>query len=234
MYSVILNDVVFPIAPEKIKTKFNGKNKTYTLINEGEINLTKEQGLSDIDITLEIPFVAGDFRQQGEFRNSQFYIDALSQMKRPFKKDGSRNCFNLTVLRENESSKITVSDMKMDVTLEDYVIDEDVKHGQAIMVELKLKQYRLYQANTVVVDNMNNTISATTNNRASKEIPENYAIKNGDTLCIIAQRELGDSNKWKDLYNLNKSLIEFAAKTNGKPDSKNGSWVFPGTVIKLR
>ena len=40
---------LFPVTPEKISIKINGNNKTVNLINEGEINILKKAGLTDIE-----------------------------------------------------------------------------------------------------------------------------------------------------------------------------------------
>ncbi|MGL5438800.1 MAG: LysM peptidoglycan-binding domain-containing protein [Filifactoraceae bacterium] len=233
MYSLIIDSVLFPISPDKIKTKISGRNKTYTLINDGEINLLKEQGLIEFEFTLEIPFSPGDFRHQGDFKEVKFYLDKLVEMKKPRKKDGTINFFPLVILRDLESSEITVSDTQMNVTLEEYDIDEDVKHGSSLLVNVKFKQYRSHLTKEVVLDTSDNTLSETVNKRP-QTLKESYQIQNGDTLVIIAQKELGDSSKWKMLYEINKSEIEKVAKTKGKTDSQNGSWIFPGTILKLR
>lgn len=48
---------LFPVTPEKISIKINGNNKTVNLINEGEINILKKAGLTDIEFEAEIPQV---------------------------------------------------------------------------------------------------------------------------------------------------------------------------------
>ena len=49
-YYMYINKVLFPITPGKLSVKINGNNKTTTLINEGEVNLIKTPGLTDITI----------------------------------------------------------------------------------------------------------------------------------------------------------------------------------------
>ena len=45
---------LFPVTPEKISIKINGNNKTVNLINEGEINILKKAGLTDIEFEADI------------------------------------------------------------------------------------------------------------------------------------------------------------------------------------
>lgn len=49
-----------------------------------------------------------------------------------------------------------------------------------------------------------------------------YVVKNGDTLSRIAQAELGDPNRWREIYELNKQLI-----------GMNPNLILPGQKIQL-
>ena len=48
MYDVYLDKMLCPIAPDKLQLKISNKNKTLVLINEGEINILKKAGLTEI------------------------------------------------------------------------------------------------------------------------------------------------------------------------------------------
>ena len=41
MYELYIDGVLFPVTPGSLNIKINNKNKTITLINEGEVNLIK-------------------------------------------------------------------------------------------------------------------------------------------------------------------------------------------------
>jgi nucleoid-associated protein YgaU len=49
-----------------------------------------------------------------------------------------------------------------------------------------------------------------------------YTIKSGDNLSDIAKEQLGDANRWKEIYALNKDVI------GDDPDL-----IHPGTKLKL-
>lgn len=48
-----------------------------------------------------------------------------------------------------------------------------------------------------------------------------YTVQSGDSLSKIAQRTLGDGNRWREIYQLNQDVI------------KNPNMIYPGQVLKL-
>jgi hypothetical protein len=59
----------------------------------------------------------------------------------------------------------------------------------------------------------------------------------GDWLSKLALTYLGDANRWPEIYDANKSVIENAAKDHPGPPvsgtSDHGHWIFPGTVLTI-
>ena len=47
-YYFYLDDMMLPIPPAKMDIRIKNKNKTVSLINEGEINIIKAEGLKEI------------------------------------------------------------------------------------------------------------------------------------------------------------------------------------------
>ncbi len=60
-----------------------------------------------------------------------------------------------------------------------------------------------------------------------------YTIVSGDTLWGIAKKFLGKGVRYVEIYDLNKDVIEAAAKTHGKSNSSNGHWIWAGTVLTI-
>ena len=54
-YYFFIGDTMLPIPPEKMSLKVKGKNKTVTLINEGEVNIIKQPGLTEISFDARLP-----------------------------------------------------------------------------------------------------------------------------------------------------------------------------------
>jgi LysM repeat protein len=60
--------------------------------------------------------------------------------------------------------------------------------------------------------------------------PKTHKVKPGETLATIA-RHYGQNAR--HLYNLNRNVIEKAAKEHGRTSSGNGNYIFPDTVLDL-
>ena len=48
-YDFYLGRCLLPVAPPKLAVEINNENETVTLIDEGEINILKKAGLTDIE-----------------------------------------------------------------------------------------------------------------------------------------------------------------------------------------
>ncbi len=57
-YSCYLGGVEWP-TPAKLTVKIKGKNKTLTLLNEGEINFLRTPGLSEIVLPVTLSMLTG-------------------------------------------------------------------------------------------------------------------------------------------------------------------------------
>ncbi|WP_307527296.1 LysM peptidoglycan-binding domain-containing protein [Streptomyces umbrinus] len=60
-----------------------------------------------------------------------------------------------------------------------------------------------------------------------------HTVVPGDTLWGIAQKFLGSGVKWPSIYDVNKSVIEKAARTHGHTSSGLGRLIFPKTQLRL-
>lgn len=62
----------------------------------------------------------------------------------------------------------------------------------------------------------------TTSPAAKPPAAKTYTVKSGDSLWKIAQKLLGDGSRWKEIYNLNQSII-----------GANPNLIYPGQVYNL-
>ncbi|MEU0896824.1 LysM peptidoglycan-binding domain-containing protein [Streptomyces massasporeus] len=64
-----------------------------------------------------------------------------------------------------------------------------------------------------------------------------HTVVSGDTLWDIAARNLGDPERWTEIYDANQTVIEAAAREHPAPPvlgtSDHGHWIFPGTSLTI-
>lgn len=221
MYKVYLNNILLPIAPSKMTTKIKNKNKTITLINEGEVNTLKKAGLTDISIDLTIPQVQYPFAvYQDGFKPAAYYLtvfDVLKTNKKPFQ---------FICSRISPSGKL-LYDTNIKVSLEEYKVVEDAKKGLDLIVSIKLKMFRDYGTKTVEIvqpaDASGSAEGVVEDTRSTENAPEvtTYTVKKGDCLWNIAKKYLGKGSRYKEIYDLNKDKI------------KSPNRIYPGQVLAL-
>lgn len=233
MYRLYMNKVLFPVAPSKFQTKINGNNQTIKLINDGEVNVIKTSGLTELSFELLLPTLAKypfASYQNHVFRDAYYFLEKLEKMK------NRKKAFVFLMVRRSPGNE-TISETRMKVTLEDYYIVEDVqKDGFDMRVSVTLKQWRNYGAEKIVTkkDKTGKTKAVKKKkNRPALQPAKKYTVKQNDTLSKIAKTQLDNMPMWTEIYRMNAETIEQAAKSAGRKSSSNGFFLVPGTVLKL-
>ncbi|HBG4726900.1 TPA: LysM peptidoglycan-binding domain-containing protein [Clostridioides difficile] len=226
-YDFYLDGVQLPITPGKLEIKTTNKNKTVDLINDGEVNILKTPGLSEISFEAEfthnkLPFC------RGQFRDVQFFLSKLELIKTDCKP------FQFIVSRELGNKVLFNTNIK--VSLEEYNIVEDADNGSDVKVTIKLKQYRDYSTKKLVIAPPKNETGRPNVKIEPKRVDsvnaintKTYTVKAGDSLWSICQKQLGNGSLYKKVYELNKSMMDKANK--GKNLSKYT--IYKGQVLKL-
>ncbi|HBG0352909.1 LysM peptidoglycan-binding domain-containing protein [Clostridioides difficile] len=226
-YDFYLDGVQLPIPPPKLEIKVTNKNKTVDLINTGEVNILKKEGLSEISFEAEfthnkLPFC------RGQFRDVQFFLSKLELIKTDCKP------FQFIVSRELGNKVLFNTNIK--VSLEEYNIVEDADNGSDVKVTIKLKQYRDYSTKKLVIAPPKNETGRPNVKIEPKRVDsvnaintKTYTVKAGDSLWSICQKQLGNGSLYKKVYELNKSMMDKANK--GKNLSKYT--IYKGQVLKL-
>ena len=231
MYEVYLGGVQFPIAPKAIKTKIKNKNETIVLINDGEMNQLKTAGLTELSLELLLPQLSGyPFAvYPNGFQPAAYYLGVLESLKT------GKAPFQFIVSRI--WGRTTLFDTNLTVSLEDYTIKEDKSDGPDVTVEINLKQFRdgstKVLTTRVEADGTKTATVESARATAGKAKESSYTVQNGDTLSYIARKYLQDSGRYGELYQLNKEVIEAAAKKQGQDSSGGGSKLYPGTILQL-
>lgn len=245
-YLFYIDGVQVPVTPSKLQVKINNKNKTATLINDGEINIIKNAGLTDISFEVLLPNSKYPFASYVDgFKPAAYYVDKIEKLK------NSNKPFQFIVTRTKQNGDY-LFDTNIKVSLEDYTITEDAeKLGMDVSVSIKLKQFKEYctkvltlnenQTNTSSqsgsnsqsgINNSSSTVSDGTstksttkvatiekNRASSKTTPKTYTVKSGDTLWVICKKYLGYGEKYKEIAKLN--------------DIKNVNLIKVGQVIRI-
>ncbi|EQE56559.1 LysM peptidoglycan-binding domain-containing protein [Clostridioides difficile] len=230
-YDFYLDGVQLPIAPPKLEVKVTNKNKTVDLINVGEVNILKKEGLSEISFEAEFTHNKLPF-YRGTFRDVQFFLSKLELLKTDCKP------FQFIVSREMGGKVLFNTNIK--VSLEEYAISEDADNGSDTKVAIKLKQYRDYSTKKLVPATPEKTNYGRTPppvmkpkefrpDSSNKPNGKTYTVKAGDSLWAICQKQLGNGSLYKKVYELNKTMMDKANK--GKKLSKYT--IYKGQVLRL-
>lgn len=205
MYDVYLDKMLLPITPAKIQLKVTNQNKTVQLVNEGEVNLLKKPGLTDISFTAMIPQQEYPFAQGGT-RGASYYLGGFERLKT------GQKPFQFIVSRVTPMGKVLFNS-NLKVSLEEYTVNEDAKNGFDLMVDIELKQFRPYGTKTVKIKEPTkpaDTAKAEMKpQRPSETAPQtkNYTVATGDTLWAIAKKYYGNGNDYTKIYEANKGKI---------------------------
>lgn len=223
-YKFYIDKVLLPVPPSKMTTKISNKNKTVTLINDGEVSILKSQGLTEISFDLLLPNVEYPFAdyKSGKFKNAKYFLDKFEKLK------SNKTAFQFIVSRELPKGKDLFS-TNITLSLEDYSIIEDAKEGFDVTASIKLKQYKLFSTKVV---QLQTTIAASSSSGvifipAKEETPPKvntstippYTVKSGDCLWNICKRYLGDGSKYWSIAELN--------------NIKNPHLIYAGQVIRF-
>ena len=218
MYNFFLDDVQLPVAPSRLRLRINNKNDTIVLIDEGEVNILKKPGLTDISFEALLPNVRYPFAVYPTgFRPATYYLAKLEQLKI------SQQPFQFIVNRLSPDGRL-MFDTNMTVSLERYEIIEDAEDtGLDVLVSVELKQYRHYGTKRLNIKTQaTGTATATVQKQrptTGKTTPRTYTVRPGDTLYMIAKRFLGNGSRYPELARLN--------------NIANPNLIYPGQVIKL-
>lgn len=243
MFVMKIGSMTFPLGPSSITKKESNKNETIMLINEGEINRRMPAGLRDYTIDFVIPGTKLPFAYypKDKFVKPSKYIEYLRKLKkekRVVKVIITRRVGEKKFGSSKFSGKNLNSPFVTTSTIEDFTETESAANGLDREVSLNLKMWRHYGTKKVVIKKKSN--GKTMKGVVVKRMPstkttttKTYMVKKGDTLSGIAKRKLGSYSRWKEIYKLNKTVIEKAAKKHGRKSSSNGHWIYPGTKLKL-
>ena len=214
-YYFFLNDMMLPVPPEKMELKINNKNKTINLINEGEVNIIKTPGLTEISFDARLPNTSYPFANYDSsltdmvgsnlvgssfsFKKADFFMSSFRGMKE------TQAPFRLIIARMSLQYQM-LFDTNLLVTLEEYSNNEDAKNGFDVVVPLRLKQYRPFGTKELVktTNAKGEEVYTVRETRlTTKEVSAAYQIRNEQSIWEACKRISGGSLNWRTIAGLN-------------------------------
>lgn len=216
-YDFYLGRCLLPVTPSKLTVQINNANETVTLIDEGEINILRQAGLTEIEFECAIPQVQYPFAvYPAGFQDANYFLDYFEALKTSCKP------FQFIVCRRMPQGS-TLFDTNIRVSLEDYRISEDAKDGFDLNVKISLKQWKDYEAKTVYVSE-DGTQGSVEEQRETDNAPtaQSYEVRKGDCLWNIARKFYGNGAKYTVIYDANREVV------GGNPNR-----IYPGQVLSI-
>ncbi len=223
-YLFYLDKMLCPVTPSKLQIKIINKNKSVILINEGEINILKTPGLSEVGFDAVFPNTKYPFAKYKKgFKRAKYYLDKLETLKT------SKKPFQFIVTRKLPNKK-RLFNTNIKVSLEDYQIKEDAKDGFDVTVTIKLKQYKPYGTKVITIKTEEDKPKTPPpqEERPAETAPtppantsQTYTVVKGDCLWKIARRYYGSGAKYNIIFNANRDKI------------KNPNLIYPGQVLTI-
>ena len=212
-YFFMGGDMLLPVPPDTLSLKISNKNETINLINEGEVNLIKTPGLSEISFNIRLPNRKYPWANyELGFRKADYYLKKLEKLKtegKPFR----------FIVSRMAADGLMLHNTNIKVTLEEYSIEESAENGIDIVCPVTLKQYRKFGTKECEV---------TTNADGTKSLKVKEVREEVDTDTPKAMTIAGEL-----------SVLEAAKRiSNGSLDWKSvltaNSIDFPGTILEKR
>lgn len=221
-YDFYLDKCLLPVAPSKLSIKINNANETVTMMNDGEINILKKAGLTDIEFECSIPQVQYPYAvYKSGFQGAEYFLGYFESLK-----TGNRPFQFIVCRRKPAGSRLFDTNIK--VSMEDYKITEDAKNGFDLTVKINLKQWKDYGTKTVSISSGEGKLQASVEpQRETSASPapvaaQNYTVAKGDCLWNIAKKFYGNGSKYTVIYDANQSVI------GGNPNR-----IYPGQVLTI-
>lgn len=211
-----------PVLPEEIKISFNSGNSSVSVIDFGDIII--KQGRKAAQYSFSSIFPIYPFSGSTKKVSSpKTYVSKI------LKFIDDKSIVKLVLARANNK----FLGISVNVVIDKFDYSENGEDPGTIEYSIAFEEYRSVTINQIKTSNKKATKSSNRKRTLTKSTAKTYKIKSGDCLYSIAKKELGNSNRWRDIYNLNKTVIENTAKQHGYKSSSTGHWIFPGTILEL-
>ena len=203
---------ILPVLPEKIEITEKGDNKTYNVINLGEVNNINLPLPTDISFESHFPLQKNSFISVEEKRlmDPYYYVKKINGWRNNLKK--IRFIFT--------GGPLEINDL---FSIENFKYEEHGGEVGDIYYSLDLKRYKEYSVRKVTQKANSNGgfvfIPAKEETPPTNPANTTYTVVKGDTLWHIAKRFLCDGTRYPEIAKLN--------------NIDNEDLIYPGQVFKI-
>lgn len=193
---------ILPVLPEKIEMDEGGDNKTYNIINLGEVNVINVPKLTKISFESYFPSNRGPYVSAEKLFTPSFYIKKIQEWRKKCIK--VRFIFTGGPLDSVFNTSLEVNNI---FSIENFKYEERGGEVGDIYYSLELKKFKNYAARKVDikkdVTGTAATISAADTREGSPPKPNTYTVIEGDTLWHISKKILGEGSRYREIAELN-------------------------------
>lgn len=202
-----INGQMVPVLPSAIRVKHPTEKNTYNVLGIGEIDILHGEKLDEIDVELLLPWGHPYYQAEDSGEPADWV-----EMLRGFVDNSEPLHFIYVGM---------AWDINMQASLHDLAYEEE-GGDFSVVSGFKLRKYVPLTAQFFERKSEERPQTGqTTKNEQQQSPAQTYTVKSGDTLSHIAKSLLGDSSRWREIYELNKDTI------------KNPNLIRGGQVLKL-
>ncbi|MCD9025745.1 LysM peptidoglycan-binding domain-containing protein [Cohnella silvisoli] len=192
-------EFIFPVNPEEVTIRRSKLVETMNILRLGEIDLIQPgEKVKEIAFSSFFPkeydnsFCKGDPLAFIEPQIAMNILTTFMVSQKPVR----------LIIAEDKNKMVNVL-----VTLSTH--DTTIKGGEPgdIYFDITFRTWRDLKVRTETIAAKKGQVKALSVRPDVKPVAKVYIVKSGDTLTSIAKRELGDSSKWKQIYDKNSSVI---------------------------
>lgn len=211
-----------PVLPEELKMTVKGQAISVGIDKFGEVLHKAKRDAEVISFSSFFPAGYGSYCNclEGDFREPEEWVRWLKEMEE------APNPAHVVLTNAPLGINIYA-----DIT--SFIPEMQGGDVGTVYYSLEMKEHRTPSIRTYKKGAKKTKVTLKKKRSSNKTKKKTYTVKKGDCLWNISKKFLGKGSSWKKIYNLNKSVIEKAAKKHGKKSSSNGHWIYPGTKLAI-
>ncbi|OME86927.1 peptidoglycan-binding protein [Paenibacillus sp. FSL A5-0031] len=192
----------------------NGRERLWLPVNPPSIKISDTHGYQDVEAAQLGEYTVIGKRKSSEFTFSSFFprdynssYCAYTPLLAPW------DCVKMVErwMRSGSPIRLTVTGTPINYAVTIRSFEYEPERGGSpgdIYFDITLKEYVFVSPRTLTYDANKTMIASMTTSRPSTEAkPSNYVVKSGDSLFKIAHVMYTDGDKWRTIYNANKTVI---------------------------